>query len=265
MDTDSLVASFLSEGSPPPKKRKLSEESSDPDSDVEEEKTPCQLGTCTCAEERPRAQWTCPDPPEGYAYLNCRVKYHKDFDVVAFAHEHFREDYPILVVTHLFGKKKGEKKHWHIHGVYARPRKTANKSWYKSPHPLREQGEKPFSSHWFDKTPTNGFQYCVKSPERIGRCPVVHMHRLTEGDMYQIMQQSDEAVQSFEEELESSAKASINVAEPPIINHRRLHVLTTKYYHAKDRKLHAGIAWKVRDWLAKWHPDGHEYIADKYM
>lgn len=263
MDTATLVASFLSEGSPPPKKRKLSEEPEESEgSDVEEEGTH-GVGNCTCKDERPLSPWHCPPAPEGYAYCNAKVLFHKDFDIREWAHKHFKEDFPILVVKHIKGKKG--KIHWHVHGVLDTPRQTKNKPWYKDAHPLRLEGKKPFSAKWFDETPTHGFTYCVKPAECIGRCPVVHLHRLTESDMYQIMQQSAQAVLSFEEDLEKLAEKAVNVAEPPIVNHRRLHVLTTKYYHSKDRKLHGGIAWKVRDWIAKWHPDGHEYIADKYM
>lgn len=265
MDPMQQVSAWLEDGSPPREKRKAEEapEAPEPKRPAAERDCPHANGTCRCKEERERQRWVAPDPPDGHAYCNAKVKYHKDFDIIEWAETYFKEDYPYLIVTHIKGKN--EKKHWHVHGVPDFPRKVKNKPFLRVEHPLRVNGEKPISSKWFDKDPSNGFQYCVKPAECIGRCPVVHMHGLSEGDMYQIMQQSEESVQSFEEELEAAAEKAVVIAESPFVNHRRLHILTTKYYHAKDRKLHAGLAWKVRDWIAKWHPEGHEYIAEKYM
>lgn len=252
------------------KKRRLStasasEDEDDPQVDPEDYMKP--------VERRP---WKPPPIPEGHSYVNIKVKYHPDFDVVAAAKEWYNTEHPLLVVKHTRPKSGGEH-HWHIHGALADVLHTGyRRVWVKNkkhyPHPLHaETGPKgksikPYSSKTFEEGPwENGYMYCVKPRECIGGCPVVAAFGFGEGDMYNIMEQSREYDQAnnltFEQEEKDFASSILDAQKhaDPSTQHWKLYGALFKFYTDHNRVTY-NVLKRTTHLVGAHSPEGLQYI-----
>lgn len=224
-----------------------------------------------------RRPWKPPPLPEGHSYVNIKVKYHDDFDIVAAAKKWYNTDHPLLVVKHTRPKSGGEH-HWHIHGALADVLHTGyrrvwvmNKKHY--PHPLHaETGPKgksikPYSSKTFEEGPwENGYMYCVKPRECIGGCPVVFAQGFGEGDMYNIIQQSVEYDQEHnitfaqaEKDLIAKVLDATKHYDPGAQHHNLYNKLIEFYVDNKKDQVY-NVMRKVTSAVCLYSPAGREYV-----
>ena len=76
-------------------------------------------------------------------------------------------------------------------------------------------------------------------------------------------EQSKENNVSFKESYAAHLEESILKGADAHEAYTKLTICAMRFYHDQGRKFNAGIVWSVRDFFARFHPGGYEYISQR--